>query len=1545
MDLPVIGGCDLLLHSAVLWMRCIPRLRAVLAWAAIQSVIMACNVSAATNSVVTLNELMYHPADPVPPETVAAPEWLELHNPMSIRVDIGGWSLRGGIAYVFPEGTVMEPGSYVVVSAVAGLPTGALGPFTGRLDNAGEEVRLHERWGRMMDRVVYGDAGAWPPAADGGGASLAKRAAELPSEPSASWTASAESGGTPGQENFPALVEAAPRPVFVTGGAWKYDPGPGAPPAEWTQLSGFSDAGWTNGNAPVGTEAPALPPAPATVLPAGREVYYLRKSFAWSGNYPNPHLLLTGTLKGTAEVYLNGIRLGSGSGRGAFGLAGSGAALLAGANVLAIELRPLTLPSGREATLDFALTMIDGGTAVAPPLDPLPPPPVVVNEIAYHSRPTFADPANAIAYAENPAEWIELHNPGAAPADLGGWRLSDAVDYVFPAGTLLAPGGFLVVTNAQYSGALANGGDRVRLRDAAEALIDEVPYFDSGRWPSLADGGGSTLERRDPRADGRVAESWAASDESARGSWQTITYRATGGEPPGSNNPSKWREFLLGLLDAGEVLIDDVSVIEDPDATRLQLIQNGTFEADAIDGGAAKWRLLGTHKLSRVVANPDGPGQVLRLVATDQHEHTYNTASTTLVGNRALSSAKTYEISLRAKWLSGSPQLNSRLYLNRAARTTVLAQPPTSGTPGAANSRVAAASGPAFEGLRHSPLVPAASQPVRVSVSAADPDGLVGALLFFSVSQGAWQSVPMGADASGRLFGVLPGQLAGVPVQFYVQATDGVGATADFPARGPASRALYKVGDAGVSSQPVRNKMRLYMTSADANELHDRIHSVSDFRWPCTVIYNDRDVWYDAAVRLRAAPYGRQGNRAGWNIQFGSDRPFRGGLTSVVIDGAFNMPRTDGGGWLETTLGPSVNELLFHAVANRAGGIPTNYDDVVYFQTPRAAEGNRRAQLKLQRFNNGYLEEAFADGADGPLFKQELIYHPTTTIDNNPESLKNPYNSHLDTEIRSFGPSRDSYRFNYIPQNNQDRDDFERIMALGQAFGSSSSTLHANTSAVMDADNWMRVFALNVLVGLADTYNNGLAHNIQLYVRPTDRKVLLFPWDQDHAFYYGPTASIYGAGSHRLAAIINLPINRRLYAGHLRHLCQTAFTNAFLDPVINHLNSPVVADKAQYAVTFRTYVTNRRNFVLSQLNTQFPVVPFAITTNAGADFTVAQPSAVVEGTGWIDVRSILVARNGSTPEPAPVTWLDGRRWRLTLPVVTGSNALTLTAANHDGATVGTATVTITNTGTTDPAAASNLVVSEIHYHPAAEAPEEFIELINIGPRPIDLTGAAFTAGVQFDFSTGAITTLAPGSRLLVVENVAAFEARYGAGKPIAGIFAGGTRLSNNGDRLTLVDRAGAVIADFSYDDTLPWAPEADGLGCSLTLIRPETSPDPARAPNWRPSRQPGGSPGEGDSVSVIGFPSLLDYAVTAPPTIQADPAGPTITWSERIGADQARVVVESSEDLSAWSPDPGDGSRMRLTSATTTDGRRILTVRIAPDGPARQYIRLHVVPR
>src|SRR5687767_4359640 len=56
---------------------------------------------------------------------------------------------------------------------------------------------------------------------------------------------------------------------------------------------------------------------------------------------------------------------------------------------------------------------------------------------------------NEIHYTEdNPtihSEFIELYNAGATAIDLSGWYFDDGISYAFPAGTIVAPGGYLVV--------------------------------------------------------------------------------------------------------------------------------------------------------------------------------------------------------------------------------------------------------------------------------------------------------------------------------------------------------------------------------------------------------------------------------------------------------------------------------------------------------------------------------------------------------------------------------------------------------------------------------------------------------------------------------------------------------------------------------------------------------------------------------------------------------------------------------------------------------------------------------------------------------------------------------------------------------------------------------------------------------------------------------------------------------------------------------------------------------------------------------------------
>ena len=219
--------------------------------------------------------------------------------------------------------------------------------------------------------------------------------------------------------------------------------------------------------------------------------------------------------------------------------------------------------------------------------------------------------------------------------------------------------------------------------------------------------------------------------------------------------------------------------------------------------------------------------------------------------------------------------------------------------------------------------------------------------------------------------------------------------------------------------------------------------------------------------------------------------------------------------------------------------------------------------------------------------------------------------------------------------------------------------------------------------------------------------------------------------------------------------------------------------------------------------------------------------------------------NGS-PEAAQVSWVDGETWQLSVPLQAGENEIGLAAYNYRGLEVASDSITITNTSNLGAATESTLAISEIMYHPAGNSPLEFIEITNVSDSPVDLSGVTFTRGVAFQFEEG--TILASGAHALVVQNREAFEESYGAGLPIAGEFEFGSRLANRGERITLVNAAGAVVANLTYGDRDPWPTAADGEGFSLVALSPGV--DPGKATGWFASESIGGSPGQRDSPGI-----------------------------------------------------------------------------------------------
>lgn len=1042
---------------------------------------------------------------------------------------------------------------------------------------------------------------------------------------------------------------------------------------------------------------------------------------------------------------------------------------------------------------------------------------IVINEIMYNHQ--LNPPTNNLPGRANAEEWIELYNRSGGAVDITDWEIGGGIEYRFTPGTIIPAGGYLVVADdtvalgatypgidivGNFGGRLSGQSDRITLRDAAGNPADEVRYFDGGRWPEYADGGGSSLELRDPNADNAKAEAWAASDESDKTAWQNYSYIMTANIPGGSGQPTQWNDFILGLQSGGECLIDDITVVETNGA--LPMIDNGNFE-----NGITGWRVLGTHNRSQVIVDPADPdNHVLHVVASGPQEHMHNHIERNYVAGRSVVNGRGYQVTFRARWLAGNNLLNTRLYFNRVARTTALPTPPLNGTPGAQNSRFAPNIGPTFSQFGHQPVVPQPGAPVTVSVVAEDPNGISAAEVRWSLNGIAWNSAPLAAQGNGLYRGTVPGQGGGT-VQFYVRAVDGLGAAATFPAAGPDSGALYAVAD-GQANLPLAHNVRIILTASNINYMHgvaqgnNQTNVMSNDLVPCTVVYDEQRAYYDIGVHLRGSQRGRYSDtRTGYHITFNPDELFLGAHPVMLID------RSGAG---DATANRQEEIVLKHML-NRAGGLPGTYSQICRLIAPRSAHTGP-AQF-FPRHEDLFIETAFENGGDGTMFEMELIYFPTTA---NAVGYKLPQPDNVvGTDMTDLGNDKEIYRYNFMIKNHRDTDDYSRFIAMCKALALSGSALDIQSRQVMDIDQWMRAYALVSLCSVGDMYTFGNNHNFFMYQRPSDGKLLYFPWDMDFVFSRGAGGAL--VGDQNLGKLVNLPGNLRCMYAHMLDIISVSFNTAYMSYWTDHYDN--FAPGQNYGGSLTT-IGGRVTFVQSQIasaggNAAFAVTgPNVITTN----------NNLVTFTGTAPVAMKTITVNGIE---YPVTWTSVSAWRMVVPVSEASNVLVFAGLDVRGnaSTSPPRTNTVIYTGPTpDPHGA--IVINEIMYNP--ETPDTaFVELRNRSAFSFDLSDWRIN-GLSYTFPKGSIIT--NGQYLLLVNQVSAYAAAFGTSAAVPFDEFGGN-LQNNGETLTLL-RPGAlpgeeiVVDKVKYDDDLPWPLAADGSGPSLQLI--DAAEDNSRVSNW-----------------------------------------------------------------------------------------------------------------
>ncbi|MBN2507231.1 MAG: lamin tail domain-containing protein [Verrucomicrobia bacterium] len=325
------------------------------------------------------------------------PDWIELHNRGAQPVDLAGWSLTDHAnppPFVFPNNTRLEPGGFLVVWC--DTDTNAPGLHAGfALNRQGETVGLYDATSTRVDAVSFG-----PQIPD---ASLGRIAG--------SWMLTVP---TPCAANLPASLAPA---ADLRLNEWVADAPPGG--ADWVEL--FN---------PSATAPAALQ---GIFLATSNAMFQLKSlSFVAPGGFvqlfadelPGPDHLDFKLPKEGGQIVLYDATAAEVH-RVAYGPQRQG-------------VSEGLLPNGSASIVAFAASVSPAASNyLAVYTGPR------LNEILAWNR--FAD----ISPWGQGADWIELANTNAQPADLSGMALSDSPtpssSWMFPLGTGIPPGGFLRV--------------------------------------------------------------------------------------------------------------------------------------------------------------------------------------------------------------------------------------------------------------------------------------------------------------------------------------------------------------------------------------------------------------------------------------------------------------------------------------------------------------------------------------------------------------------------------------------------------------------------------------------------------------------------------------------------------------------------------------------------------------------------------------------------------------------------------------------------------------------------------------------------------------------------------------------------------------------------------------------------------------------------------------------------------------------------------------------------------------------------------------------
>ncbi len=1419
-----------------------------------------------------ITEIMYHPRD-LPSFQGRSLEFIEIFNSNPFPESLGKYRLSGSIDYTFPANTVVKGGGFVVVARDPALVmsyygiSGVLGPWEGAnefnfstngLPGGEGTVRLRGLADNVLLEVNYEGGPPYPVAADGAGHSLILSRASYGEGDPRAWGISDAIDGSPGKDD--PFGSDRLRNVVINEFLAHTD----------AELVDYIEI-YNHGNTAVDLSGAYLADEADFISDAAVTNHFYRISNGISIP-PRGFLSFDQTTLGFAlsalgeRIYLVNSNKTRVIDAVKYDAQGNGVSM--GRS-----------PDGAAAWYRMA-SLTPGMANSAPRNDP-----IVINEIMY----------SPISGDEN-HEYLELYNRGGSPVNLGGWRFLDGINYTIPQGTVLTNGQYLVIaknhtnllarytnlppanTVGNYKGTLANGGERITLAmpelnvnsttnfvtngmsvvtnvafttNIIFVIVNEVTYGDGGgRWGWWADGGGSSLELRDPRSDNRQAANWADSDESSKGIWTTIEVTNSIGETLGSPINDNLQIFLLGV---GECLVDDVELHNGPAGANL--ILNPGFESDL-----ANWTPQGSHDHSTIEPVGFTGAKSLHLRAASRGDNGANR-----VRSAALAASGAVVLRARAKWIRGWPELLLRLHGGGLEVGGPLPIQPNLGTPGAPNSRLLANAGPAVYEVIHSPILPAASEPVVVTARATDPDAAITVRLKYRVEPATTHTAVtmvddgMGADSiagDGILSAGIPAQPNGATASFYVEAVDALGATNTFPTEVFPTPPMTRIFPNDSTSRECVVRWGDRMMPGSLPSYHVWLNNGNTTRWTnrrpllnnstvdSTFVYNNYRVIYNMRPLYAGSPWHRGqmttgpagANLVDYDIGFPSDDKLLG-----AGDAVWNNPGNPSGGG--TSDGSAQSEQTTYLMF-RELGIHYNYRRYIHIfvnGSQRSINSSRPGNFIMedsQQANSDIIDEWFPGETDGQLFKIEDWFE----FPDNGDDFTANNDADLSRRIipGTANISLSQYRFMFRNRARgagelaNDYTNFVNLLDIVSPASAPSGSTITNLvqfDSIADYEQWMRIFACQHAVGNWDSYGYDRGKNAYMY-KPKNGKFHQWTWDIDFTMGIGGHAAgtgVFGTTDPRIIAMWNTPAILRAYLRAYEDIVNGPMNNSFTDPIIDAKSAALTLNAVNYdpsgITTIKAFVTARRTYLLGSVLGSTVANFFTASVGGQMNFTTNANLITVSGTAPVGARYIYI--NGIN---VPITWTSVSNWTARVALSNGVNNLTVQGYTSRGTPTNTSrTITVNYTG---PSAnpAGSVVFNEILYNPTV--PESsFVELFNNSPTVAFDIGGWEINGLDYSFPSG--TVIAPRQYLVIPKNISAFSSAFGFGVTPIQDYDGD--LDADGETLTLripatTNSPAVVIDKVRYENQAPWATIAPASGFSLQLI--DAQQDNSRVSNW-----------------------------------------------------------------------------------------------------------------